>query len=72
MMAGDTVLDLVAKIMTKLHERPIALTEAPSGYADLNTRVHTAQQALKDPYLFDFLTLEDSFHERELAGGAHS
>jgi predicted nuclease of restriction endonuclease-like (RecB) superfamily len=25
-----------------------------------------AQQALKDPYIFDFLTLEPSFHEREL------
>lgn len=25
-----------------------------------------AQQALKDPYLFDFLTLEEPFHEREL------
>jgi predicted nuclease of restriction endonuclease-like (RecB) superfamily len=24
------------------------------------------QQALKDPYLFDFLTLEEPFHEREL------
>ena len=25
-----------------------------------------ARQALKDPYIFDFLTLEPSFHEREL------
>ena len=25
-----------------------------------------AQQTLKDPYIFDFLTLEASFHEREL------
>ncbi len=25
-----------------------------------------AQQALKDPYIFDFLTLEATFHEREL------
>lgn len=25
-----------------------------------------ARQALKDPYLFDFLTLEEPFHEREL------
>ena len=24
------------------------------------------QQALKDPYIFDFLTLEEPFHEREL------
>lgn len=28
-----------------------------------------AQQALKDPYLFDFLTLEEPFHERELETG---
>ncbi len=27
------------------------------------------QQALKDPYLFDFLTLEEPFHERELETG---
>ncbi|MEW6219618.1 MAG: PDDEXK nuclease domain-containing protein [Thermodesulfobacteriota bacterium] len=25
-----------------------------------------ARQALKDPYIFDFLTLDESFHEREL------
>ena len=24
------------------------------------------RQALKDPYIFDFLTLEEPFHEREL------
>jgi predicted nuclease of restriction endonuclease-like (RecB) superfamily len=28
-----------------------------------------AQQALKDPYIFDFLTLEPLFHERELETG---
>jgi predicted nuclease of restriction endonuclease-like (RecB) superfamily len=28
-----------------------------------------AQQTLKDPYLFDFLTLEADFHERELETG---
>lgn len=27
------------------------------------------QQALKDPYIFDFLTLEEPFHERELETG---
>ena len=32
----------------------------PSPQSDL------AQQTLKDPYLFDFLTLEEPFHEREL------
>lgn len=35
----------------------------PSPQSDL------AQQALKDPYLFDFLTLEEPFHERELETG---
>lgn len=28
-----------------------------------------AQEALKDPYIFDFLTLEEQFHERELETG---
>jgi predicted nuclease of restriction endonuclease-like (RecB) superfamily len=28
-----------------------------------------AQQALKDPYIFDFLTLAEPFHERELEAG---
>ena len=28
-----------------------------------------AQQTLKDPYIFDFLTLADAFHERELETG---
>jgi predicted nuclease of restriction endonuclease-like (RecB) superfamily len=28
-----------------------------------------AQQTLKDPYLFDFLTLSDEAHERDLEGG---
>ena len=28
-----------------------------------------AQQTLKDPYIFDFLTLETTFHERELETG---
>ncbi|WP_338845794.1 PDDEXK nuclease domain-containing protein [Massilia sp. W12] len=35
----------------------------PSPQSDL------AQQALKDPYIFDFLTLEARFHERELETG---
>jgi len=30
---------------------------------------HLVQQALKDPYIFDFLTLEEPFHERELETG---
>ena len=35
----------------------------PSPQSDL------VQQALKDPYLFDFLTLTEPFHERELETG---
>lgn len=35
----------------------------PSPQSDL------VQQTLKDPYLFDFLTLEEPFHERELETG---
>jgi len=35
----------------------------PSPQSDL------AQQTLKDPYIFDFLTLEVPFHERELETG---
>ncbi len=35
----------------------------PSPQSDL------ARQLLKDPYLFDFLTLEEPFHERELETG---
>ena len=35
----------------------------PAPHSDL------VQQALKDPYMFDFLTLEEPFHERELETG---
>ncbi|RJQ20029.1 MAG: DUF1016 domain-containing protein [Nitrospiraceae bacterium] len=35
-------------------------TSLPSPQSDL------VQQALKDPYIFDFLTIEEPFHEREL------
>jgi predicted nuclease of restriction endonuclease-like (RecB) superfamily len=38
-------------------------TQLPAPQSDL------AQQALKDPYVFDFLTLEATFHERELEVG---
>src|SRR4030042_3831096 len=33
---------------------------------DLPTRRWYMEQTLKDPYIFDFLTLEEPFHEREL------
>lgn len=35
-------------------------THLPSPYSAL------AQESLKDPYIFDFLTIEEPFHEREL------
>ncbi len=38
----------------------------PSPQSDL------IQQSLKDPYIFDFLTLQDTFHERELELGLMS
>jgi predicted nuclease of restriction endonuclease-like (RecB) superfamily len=38
-------------------------THLPSYQSEL------AQQTLKDPYIFDFLTLEEPFHERELEVG---
>ncbi len=56
---------LIMQIETEAHVRQgKAVTNfstlLPSPQSDL------AQQALKDPYIFDFLTLEEPFHEREL------
>ncbi|MFP1760035.1 PDDEXK nuclease domain-containing protein [Lonsdalea quercina] len=59
---------LLMQIETAAHQRQgkaasnFALRLPPSD-SDL------AQQTLKDPYLFDFLTLEAGFHERELETG---
>lgn len=59
---------LVMQIETAAHQRQgnaasnFAL-RLPSPDSDL------VQQTLKDPYLFDFLTLEAGFHERELETG---
>jgi hypothetical protein len=59
---------LLMQIETAAHQRQgkaasnFAL-RLPSPDSDL------VQQTLKDPYLFDFLTLEAGFHERELGGG---
>ena len=51
-------------------------THKRQGAAVTNFRFHLpapqsdlARQLLKDPYLFDFLTLEEPFHERELEAG---
>lgn len=59
---------LADRIRVKLHERQgRAVTNFPArleaGHSDL------AHSLLKDPYIFDFLTLEESFHERELETG---
>lgn len=59
---------LAIQIKNRAHERQggavtnFAAT-LPSAHSDL------ARQLLKDPYLFDFLTLEEPFHERELETG---
>jgi predicted nuclease of restriction endonuclease-like (RecB) superfamily len=56
---------LLAQIRGQVHKRQgSAVTNftatLPAIHADL------AQRLLKDPYLFDFLTIEEPFHEREL------
>ncbi|MEZ4706322.1 MAG: PDDEXK nuclease domain-containing protein [Caldilineaceae bacterium] len=56
---------LATMINSRLHERQGQstnnfATQLPAPQSDL------AQQTLRDPYLFDFLTLEEPFHEREL------
>jgi predicted nuclease of restriction endonuclease-like (RecB) superfamily len=47
----------VGKVITNFAER------LPPSQSDL------AAQTIKDPYIFDFLTLEEPFHERELETG---
>ncbi len=59
---------LTLMIDSRLHERQGQstnnfVTHLPAPQSDL------VQQTLKDPYLFDFLTLEEPFHERELETG---
>lgn len=59
---------LAAMIKSKAHERhgkavSNFTARLPSPQSEL------ARQLLKDPYLFDFLTIEEPFHERELETG---
>jgi predicted nuclease of restriction endonuclease-like (RecB) superfamily len=59
---------LTLQIKNRAHERHgTAFTNfaatLPAPHSDL------ARQLLKDPYLFDFLTLQEPFHERELETG---
>ena len=57
---------LKAQIDTSAHERQGA---AVTNFAKRLPAPQSefAQQLLKDPYIFDFLTLEPTFHERELS-----
>ncbi len=59
---------LTTQIKNRAHERQGG---AITNFADTLPAVHAdlAQGLLKDPYLFDFLTLEEPFHERELEAG---
>ncbi|MBU0909364.1 MAG: DUF1016 family protein [Proteobacteria bacterium] len=59
---------LTAMIKNKAHDRQ---GEAVSNFAARlpAPQSELARQLLKDPYLFDFLTIEEPFHERELETG---
>lgn len=59
---------LAAKIKDKVHERQ---GNAVSNFAARlpSPQSELARQLIKDPYLFDFLTIEEPFHERELETG---
>src|SRR5438552_373569 len=59
---------LASMIAARTHERQ---GKAVSNFADRLPAPQSdmVQQALKDPYIFDFLTLEEPFHERELEAG---
>jgi predicted nuclease of restriction endonuclease-like (RecB) superfamily len=59
---------LTAQIKQHAHERQ---GTAVTNFATTLPEIHASLAAglLKDPYLFDFLTLEEPFHERELETG---
>jgi predicted nuclease of restriction endonuclease-like (RecB) superfamily len=65
---GWTRDTLTLQIKNRAHERQGA---AITNFATTLSEPHAAiaQSLLKDPYLFDFLTLEEPFHERELETG---
>jgi predicted nuclease of restriction endonuclease-like (RecB) superfamily len=60
--------NLVHQIKHQAHQRQGA---AISNFSSTLSEPHAAlaEGLLKDPYLFDFLTLEEPFHERELENG---
>ncbi|MBL7663852.1 MAG: DUF1016 family protein [Bacteriovoracaceae bacterium] len=55
-------------IESRIHQRQ---GKSVSNFAELlpPSQSDLIQQELKDPYVFDFLTLQDTFHERELEVG---
>jgi len=59
---------LTLQIKNRAHERQGAAT---TNFTTTLPEAHAAiaQDLLKDPYLFDFLTMEEPFHERELETG---
>ena len=59
---------LLGQIRNQVHERQGG---AVTNFARTLSAPHDelARQMLKDPYIFDFLTLEEPFHERELEAG---
>jgi len=59
---------LIQQIKNRAHERQGG---AVTNFSSTLSEVHAslAQGLLKDPYLFDFLTLDEPFHERELEIG---
>lgn len=56
---------LVAQIKSRAHERQ---ARAVTNFADRLPAPNSAlaQNAFKDPYIFDFLTLEEPYHEKEI------
>ncbi len=58
----DVLVSMIKKRIHKRHGKVTSNFKAcfPAPRSDL------VQQTLKDPYIFDFLTLEKTFHEREL------
>jgi predicted nuclease of restriction endonuclease-like (RecB) superfamily len=59
---------LVMQIESAAHQRQ-GLTTSNFAKRLSGTESDLVQQALKDPYIFDFLKLADNFHERELKTG---
>jgi predicted nuclease of restriction endonuclease-like (RecB) superfamily len=60
--------NLVHQIKHQAHQRQgAAITNFSSTLSEPHAAL--AEGLLKDPYLFDFLTLEEPFHERELENG---